>query len=54
MILSDAVCYCKADDHLVGVLRSKTVPATEAIEPVGINLSETGVKLQMISEEEYE
>ena len=33
--------------HLVGVLKSKTVPATEAIEPVGINLSDTGVKLMM-------
>ena len=32
--------------HLVGVLKSKTVPATEAIAPVGINLSETGVKLK--------
>ena len=33
-------------DHLVGVLKSKTVPATEATDPVGINLSETGVKLK--------
>ena len=33
--------------HLVGVLKSKTVPATEAIEPVGINLSDTGVKLML-------
>ena len=33
-------------NHLVGVLKSKTVPATEAIDPVGINLSETGVKLK--------
>ena len=32
--------------HLVGVLKSKTVPATEAIAPIGINLSETGVKLK--------
>ena len=51
MILSDDVCYCKSHDHLVGVLRSKTVPATEAIEPVGINLSETGVKLKVKDEE---
>ena len=38
-------------NHLVGVLRSKTVPATEAIAPVGINLSETGVKLEVWGEE---
>ena len=35
--------------HLVGVLRSKTVPATLAREPVGISLSDTGVKLEGVS-----
>ena len=35
----------RASPSLVGLRRSNTVPATGAMEPVGISVEETGVKL---------